>query len=465
MKINPNIFKAYDIRGIYPTDINETVISKIIKAIYFYFSDKLNKEVLKVGIGCDMRISSPILYQKSVKSLLEIGASVYELGMVPTPTVYFAAINYHLDVGIQISASHNPPEWNGVKFFYCHQGKIYKASKEMGMEAIKNLVLTEEIETKKTKKGTLHQIKDSLKKEVDFAFELVQPKINKLKIVVDPANTMGIIMFNELWKRLPVQVIKLNYQLDGRMPSHEANPLKFETLKDLQEQVVKEKADLGIATDGDADRVFFIDETGQIIPSSLISSLIAREIFLDHPNALIMADVRYTNNIKNVVEKYRGKFIVSPVGHALITKKLNEHNAFFCGESSGHYYFKETGGAESTVRVIITILDLISRSKTSLSKLVKEVQSSYESGEINYQLPKQLTMAELFKKIKMSYRNKQIVEVDGLTIQDNDWRFNLRGSNTEPLIRLNLEAKNKQILNNKLLEIKELLINQGLIMD
>lgn len=465
MKINPHIFKAYDIRGIYPTEINEEIIKKIIKAIYFYFSNKLNKEVLKVGIGCDMRISSPILYKESVKSLLEIGASVYELDMVPTPTVYFSAINYHLDVGIQISASHNPPEWNGIKFFYCHKGKIYKASKEMGMEEVKNLVLTKEIGIKKSKKGTLHRIKNSLEKEVDFAFELVQPKIKKLKIVVDPANTMGILMFNELWKRLPVEVIKLNYQLDGKMPSHEANPLKFETLKDLQKQVVKEKADVGIATDGDADRVFFIDEKGQIVPSSLISSLIAQEILFHHPNASIMADVRYTDNIKNIVEKYQGKFILSPVGHALITKKLNENNALFCGESSGHYYFKETGGTESTVRTIITILGLISRSKISLSKLVKEVQSSYESGEINYKLPSQLTIADLFKNIKMSYQNKQIIEIDGLTIQNKDWRFNLRGSNTEPLIRLNLEAKNKKILDNKLLEIKKLLINQGLILD
>ncbi len=464
MKINPKIFKAYDIRGIYPTEINEEIITKIVKAIYFYFSNKLKKQVLKVGIGRDMRLSSPNLYDQSINSLLKLGANVYQLGMVPTPTVYFSVIDKHLDVGIQISASHNPPEWNGVKFFYCSDGKLYKASKEMGMEEVKNLVLSDKVGLKNTKKGNLYEVKDILKREIDFAFKLVNPKIKNLKIVVDPANTMGILMFDELWKRLPVEVIKLNYQLDGKMPSHEANPLKFETLKDLQKRVIKEKADLGIATDGDADRVFFIDEKGEIVPSSLISSLIAQEILLKHPGSPLLADVRYTNNIKNIVEKYKGNFILSPVGHALITKKMNEYNALFCGESSGHYYFKETGGAESTVRVILTILNLISRKKTSLSRLVKGVQSSYESGEVNYKLPSHLTLNDLFKKIKVSYQDKQIIEIDGLTIENKDWRFNLRGSNTEPLVRLNLEAKNKQILNNKLLAIKEFLTNQGLVL-
>ncbi len=464
MKINPSIFKAYDIRGIYPVDINEEVIKRIIKAIYFYFSRKLKKEILKVAVGCDMRLSSPNLYNQSINSLLEMGANVYQLGMLPTPTVYFSSIDNQLDVGIQISASHNPPEWNGIKFFYCSQGKIYKASKEMGMEEVKNLVLSKKIQLKKTKKGQLFKIKDTVKKEVEFAFKLVAPKIKKLKVVVDPANTMGILMFDELWKRLPVEAIRLNYQLDGSMPSHEANPLKFETLKDLQKRVIREKADLGIATDGDADRVFFIDEKGQIIPSSLISALIAKEVLLRYPNASIMADVRYTNNIKNIVEKYHGNFIISPVGHALITKKMNENNALFCGESSGHYYFRETGGAESTIRVIITILDLISKKNTSLSKLVKEVQSSYESGETNYKLPQHLTLANLFNKIKKLYQNKEIIEIDGLTIENKNWRFNLRGSNTEPLVRLNLEAKNRKILDDKLLETKKFLISQKLIL-
>ncbi len=465
MKINPNIFKAYDIRGIYPIDINEQVIKKIIKTIYFYFSHKLKKEVLKVGIGYDMRLSSFKLYDQSINSLLEMGGNVYSFGMVPTPTVYFSTIVNQLDVGIQISASHNPPEWNGIKFFYCHQGKIYKASKEMGMEEVKNLVLSDRIELKKTKKGNLYKIKDALKKEFDFAFELVNPNIKKLKIVVDPANTMGILMFEELWKRLKVEVIKLNYQLDGRMPSHEANPLKFETLKDLQKNVIEKRADLGIATDGDADRVFFVDEKGQIIPSSLISSLIAKEILVHYPNSSIMTDVRYTNNLKNIVEKYRGIFILSPVGHALITKKMNENNVFFCGESSGHYYFKETGGAESTIRVIITLLDLISKKNAPLSQLVKKVQSSYESGEINYHLPQNLPLVNLFKKIKSLYQNKKIIEIDGLTIENKDWRFNLRGSNTEPLVRLNVEANNENLLGKKLLEIKKILIDQGLTLD
>ena len=453
MKINPSIFKAYDIRGIYPNDINEEIIKKITRAIYYFFAKTLKKSSLKIVLGYDMRLSSPPLYQSVRDTLVNLGTTVIDIGMVPTPTVYFYSLFAKADAGIQISASHNPPQWNGLKFFYCQGNKIYKASRELGMEEVKKLV-TEKTDLLKNipqRKGRIIKVKEALQKEMELAVNIVKPKIKKLKIAVDPANTMGILMFDQLWKKIPANVIKLNYDLDGNMPSHEANPLKFETLKELQKTVIDKKADLGIATDGDADRVFFIDENGEIIPSTLISSLITEDILKKEPNNKILCDVRYVNNVKNIVAKFKGEFILAPVGHALITKSLNENQAAFCGESSGHYYFRETGGAESTIRVILTILHLLSTTKKSLSQLVKEIKSSFESGEYNYHLTSNLTLQDIFNSLKEKFADDgKVIFLDGLTIEYPSWRFNIRGSNTEPLIRLNVEADNKKTLENKL---------------
>lgn len=464
MKINPSIFKAYDIRGIYPDDINESIAKEIAKAIYYFFTQKLDRSSLKIVLGYDMRLSSPQIYQSVRDTLVDYGAEVIDIGLVPTPTVYFYSLFAQADGGIQISASHNPPQWNGFKFFYCQDNKIYKASKELGMEEVKKLITEEAFLLKNLpqKKGKIIKVNNALQKEMELALNIVKPKINKLKIAVDPANTMGIMMFNQLWEAIPADVIKLNYDLDGNMPSHEANPLKFETLKELQKAVIEKKADLGIATDGDADRVFFIDEKGEIIPSTLISSLIAQQILKKEPNNKILCDVRYVNNVKSIVREYNGQFILAPVGHALITKSLNENHAAFCGESSGHYYFKETGGAESTIRVILTIIHLMTTTKKSLSQLVKEVKSSFESGEYNYHLTPNLHLEDVSNYLKEKFADGEIILLDGLTIEYPHWRFNIRGSNTEPLIRLNVEADNKETMENKLKNLQLIFEKLGL---
>lgn len=466
MKINPSIFKAYDIRGVYPDDINEEIANDITKAIYFFFSQTLKKKSLKIVLGHDMRLSSPNIYQSIKKTLLGLGGTILDIGLVPTPTVYFYSLFRQADGGIQISASHNPPQWNGLKFFFCRNKKINKASKEWGMEEVKKLVIEDSDLLKKMpqKNGKVIKIDDAIEKEIDFAFKIIKPKIDKVKIVVDPANTMGILIFDQLWKKIKATVIKLNYTLDGTMPSHEANPLKFETLKELQKKVIEEKADIGIATDGDADRVFFVDEKGKIVPSTLVSSLIAREILKKKPGSKIVCDIRYVNNVKNIVQQYGDKFLIAPVGHALITKKINDAGAAFCGESSGHYYFHETGGAESTIRVILTLLQLITSSKKSLSQITDEVKTSFESGEYNYHLKENLTLNDLFNRLKKSFSDGKIITLDGLTIEYSNWRFNLRGSNTEPLVRLNIEADSLSIMEKKLKELQQLFEETGLKM-
>lgn len=458
--INPKIFKAYDIRGIYPDEINENNVEIITKAIIKFFQEELNKKTLNFVLGYDMRISSPAIFQSVKNTLIKYGQKVINIGLSTTPTIYFYTYYHNYDVGIQISASHNPKDYNGIKLVFIKDKKLFKVSADLGMDKIKDYSIQNNFDLEKNP-GEVNEDNTAIKQEVDFAFNLVKPNIKKFKIVVDPANAMGIPLIDEIFKRTQCQLIKLNYQLDGTFPSHEANPLKFETLKDLQKKVIEEKADFGIATDGDGDRVFFIDDLGQIVPSTITSSIIAREILSKNKNEIILVDVRYIKNTSNLVKKMGGKVDLNRVGHSLITKKLNEVGAAFSGESSGHYFFRETGGAESTARVILHLLDVLTKENKKLSTLVKELMTSYESGEYNFKLPKNLTKNDLFEKIKQIYSDGQLNLLDGISIDYPNWRFNIRGSNTEPLIRLNLESESRELTNEKLNELKNQLIKIG----
>jgi len=457
--MNPSIFKAYDIRGLYPQDLNEKNISTIIKAICQFFSEKLNKTDLTIVLGKDMRLSSPLLNEAAKKTLLDLGVTVVDIGLSSTPTVYFAVHYFQYDAGIQISASHNPKDWNGIKFLYRQGNKLIKVSKNTGMEEIKNLSLKNQFSFPK-KTGKLIE-KNILKDEVDYAFQLVKPQIKKFKVVADPANAMGALYIGEIFKRTGCELIKMNFNLDGTFPAHEANPIKFETLKPLREKVIFEKADFGMATDGDGDRIFFIDEKGQIVPATLISALIAREILKKSKNEKILVDIRYTRNTVKVVKDLGGTPIINVVGHALITEHLNKVDGAFSGESSGHFFFRETGGAESAVRVIYYVMDVISKYNQPLSEIIKELFSSYESSEFNFVLPEGTNSKDFLIKISQDYQDGQPNWMDGLSIDYPDWRFNIRASNTEALIRLNLEADSKELMKKKLEELKNKILLLG----
>ncbi|NCO88429.1 phosphomannomutase/phosphoglucomutase [Candidatus Roizmanbacteria bacterium] len=457
--MNPSIFKAYDIRGLYPQDLNEKNISTIIKAICQFFSEKLNKTDLTIVLGRDMRLSSPLLNEAAKKTLLDLGVTVVDIGLSSTPTVYFAVHYFQYDAGIQISASHNPKDWNGIKFLYRQGNKLIKVSKNTGMEEIKNLSLKNQFSFPK-KTGKLIE-KNILKDEVDYAFQLVKPQIKKFKVVADPANAMGALYIGEIFKRTGCELIKMNFNLDGTFPAHEANPIKFETLKPLREKVIFEKADFGMATDGDGDRIFFIDEKGQIVPATLISALIAREILKKSKNEKILVDIRYTRNTVKVVKDLGGTPIINVVGHALITEHLNKVDGAFSGESSGHFFFRETGGAESAVRVIYYVMDIISKYNQPLSEIIKELFSSYESSEFNFVLPEGTNSKDFLIKISQDYQDGQPNWMDGLSIDYPDWRFNIRASNTEALIRLNLEADSKELMKKKLEELKNKILLLG----
>lgn len=460
MNLNPNIFKAYDIRGIYPQDINENNFPHIINAIFSFFKSKIKKEKIKLVLGHDMRVSSPNLYNCTKKTLIDLGATILDIGMVSTPTFYFSVLNLNADCGIQISASHNPPQWNGIKFVVREGKKIVKIGKNTGMEEVKNNIKLPLI--KASKNGQIINISNIVKKEIDFAFELfnINPKeILPLKIVVDPANAMGISYLEELFSRLPCQLIKMNFNYDGTFPAHEPNPLIFENLKDLQKKVVLEKADLGIAPDGDGDRVFFINEKGEVIWASLISSIIAAKLLKDFKNDKIGVDVRYLFNITNAVEKNGGKVIVGPVGHALISDLMIKNDILFTGESSGHFFFRQFGYAESASAVILLILDEISKKRMPISKIVSQLQSAYESGERNFILPDNISPKKVMDEIAKDYFQYKINWLDGLSVDLLDSRFNIRASNTEPLMRLNVESYDIKKLKKLFNEITDKILN------
>jgi len=463
MKINPKIFKTYDIRALYPQEINEEIFPDVIKGIYTFFVRRLKKDVLSVGLSRDMRVSSPSLYNIAKETLVSLGAIVYELGLASTPTYYFALLKNKLDAGIQVSASHNPKEYNGIKFAYREGSEIRKVSALSGMDEVKANALNKDFVSNKDG-GKSIEVKDVVAQEVKDALStLPTQNINKFKVAVDPANAMGIVMIDELVKIVPLTLIKINYELDGTFPAHEANPLKFDLLKDLQKKVIETKADLGIAPDGDGDRIFFIDEKGSIIPSKVIAALIAKELLAKNKGGAIVGDICNTRNIQNATNAAGGRFIVSRVGHSIITEVINKEHALFCGESSGHYFYRESGGAENTLRTILIILEMMTRTKKLLSQLAQENLTSIESGEFNFKFEEGVDMPQVMEKIVSFYTQGVLSTLDGVAVDFPTWRFSIRTSNTEPLMRLNVEGDTDKLVKIKLLEMSNRILSFGAV--
>lgn len=462
--IDPKIFKAYDIRGIYPTEINEAAVYAIAKAFYTLFSRRLQKKNLTVVVGGDMRLSTPSLSKRIKEALVDSGAEVIDIGLVSTPTFYFAVRHYNYDCGIQISASHNPKEYNGIKSVMNTPEGIVKIGKNTGMDEIQQLVNSGDFDQPSSDKnmaGKITKKEGVLEDDVANAFEVIKPgKIKPLTIVADTANAMGSTYLDALFARLPCNLVRMNFKLDGTFPSHQADPLQFDTLKDLQKRVIEEKADLGIAPDGDGDRVFFIDEKGSIIPASITTAIIIKELLKKYPGIKVGFDTRYIWSPLRAAKENSGIPVITKIGHALITETMHKENLFYAGESSGHNYWKFAGGAESSIAVVLTILDALSTGNRTMSQIVEDTRASYESGEVNFKLN---TVEEATKKIELlkeAFRDGKISLLDGLSVNYDDWRFNLRASNTEALLRLNVESKTPELTEKKKKELSDILVSK-----
>jgi len=430
------IFRAYDIRGVYPSEINEDIVYRIGRAYVLKFKPK------KITVGRDMRVSSPKLYDSLVKGITDEGCNVVDVGLVTTPMMYFSVWNYKYEGGLMVSASHNPPQYNGIKMV--GNGGM-PLSGETGIYEIGKMIdkLPKQVSAKKGKVEKLEIMEDyimhSLKK-IDVK------KLRHFKIVIDTANAMGGPVSSNFFKYLDCELTHLYPELDGTFPNHEANPLKEETLNVLKETVKKKKADIGIAFDGDSDRCAFVDETGEAIGCDITTAIVAKAVLEGKKGARVLFDVRSSKVVGEIITSNGGVQGRCMVGHSLVKAQMKKENAYFAGELSGHYYFQSENYGEAPFLVVLNILKLMTEEKKKLSELVKPLKKYFQSGEINSEVEdKEAKMKELAARFK----DGKVSWMDGVTIEFKDWWMNVRASNTEPLLRLNLEADTKKLMEEK----------------
>lgn len=452
MKLNPEIFKAYDIRGIYGEDFDDDMAYMLGRAYVELRKEETDRDNFKFVVASDMRLSSPQLKENLIKGIIDGGAEVIDIDLASTPTFYFAVAYYNYDGGIIVSASHNPKEYNGFKIV---REKALPVSKDTGILILKDKILKnhfpkpEQIGVVTKKEGV---IEDQINYDLNFAKE---KSIKPLKIVVDPANAMGSQYIKELFKHLPCELIKINFKLDGSFPAHEADPFKLENLVQLKEKVLESGADLGIATDGDGDRIFFLDEKGELIEPGITRAILCQLFLQDKPGSKIAYDIRPGKITEDIILEHGGKPIVTKVGHSLIKEHAIKEGAYFAGESSGHFFLNMNIGCfEVPCIVILKLLVAFSEANISVSKFAEPYKRYFHSGEINNKVK---NPDEIIEKIKYKYSDGKLTELDIITIEYDDYWFNVRKSNTEPLLRFTLEARSKKIMEEKRDEILKII--------
>ncbi|PIX88162.1 MAG: phosphomannomutase/phosphoglucomutase [Candidatus Nealsonbacteria bacterium CG_4_10_14_3_um_filter_36_16] len=447
MKINPQIFRAYDIRGIYPKELDERAAYLIGRAFVKFFK----KPRLKIVVGRDNRLSSPSLFKALTKGIIDQGADVIDIGLSTTPMHYFTVAHFKFDGGVMITASHNPPQYNGFKFV---REKAIPISEKTGLKEIKKL--TTRPGNVITRPGRVVK-KEVLKDYIEFNLkDFHLKKIKPLKIVIDTANAVPGILVPKIFKKINCKIYYLFAKLDGSFPNHLPSPHEEKNLKSLKKEVLRKKADLGIAFDGDGDRVIFVDEKGKMIPGDLITALLASLILKENPGEKVLCDVRSSNIVRDVVKEMGGIPVIGRIGHSFIKERMRRENIIFQGELNGHYYLRTHYFCEAPFFVIFKILEEISRNRKSISELVKPFQKYSHSGEINFKVKNK---KKVFKTLEDKFRGGEILKIDGLRIDFPNWWFNVRPSHTEPLLRLVVEARTKKLMEQKIKEIKSIIEN------
>lgn len=438
--MNDKIFKEYDIRGIYNKDMDRDDFFKIGRGTAAYFQET-NKD-LSLGVSGDMRESTPIIKQALIEGLTQGGIEVFDMGMLSTPSFYFGVGMSGLDGGLQVTASHNPKEYNGMKVV---KARAYPVGLHNGLDRILDYAKQSLDLREPAKIQQLEDITDAFAKYA-VTFSGIGD-LSSYRIVADTANGMGGPDLEALFEYMPGELIKMNFELDGNFPVHIADPLQDETLNDLKRKVVDERADLGIANDGDADRVFFIDEKGRTIEQSIIRGLLAQEVLRKHPGANIGYDIRPGKVTYDMITEAGGNPFVTKVGHANIKLEALKYDSPFSGESSGHFFFKtDYGTFDAPIIATAMILGRMQREQKPLSEIIRPYQRYSHSGEINNKVD---DTERVLKRLEEKYSSGEINKFDGITVNYDDWWFNVRTSNTEPLIRLNLEAITEETMNKK----------------
>jgi phosphomannomutase len=445
MKFTESIFKAYDIRGKVPNELTHEVAEAVGRALADFLPAG------KVAVGRDMRPDSEQLANSIIKGLIEQGREVVDLGQITSDMIYFAVGKNNFAGGAMVTASHNPGEYNGIKLT---GAGVTPIGEETGLLDIKSAIINDEykISSEKGSKTEMNILPDWVKHALTFA-----PHLKSLKIGIDAGNGMGGIVVPELQKDTSLEIHGLYLELDGTFPNHPANPLVFENLKDLIDLVKKESLDCGIAFDGDGDRAFLVDENGEVVSGSVLGALLSEKFLSNNPGSTILFNSIASRVVDDIIQEMGGKSHRTKVGHSFIKADMRKYDAIFACEHSGHFYFKDNYNADSGLIAALCVLEIMSQTGKKLSELCRPLREAYsDSGEINFEASNK---DEAIEAIAKKFSDGQQDRLDGLTVNYPDWWLNLRPSNTEPLLRLNIEAKNSELMRSKLSEITEIIKN------
>jgi len=441
VNVNQGIFKAYDVRGVYPGEINEEVAGEIGRAFVAYLG------ATRIGVSRDMRLSSPTIAAAFIEGALAQGCDVVDFGMMATDMLYFAVASEGLEGGAQITASHNPGEYNGIKMV---RREALPLSGDAGIGEIRDMLVGGTTPAQAVTPGRRAE-QNVLGAYIDHIMSFIDPSIIKpFKVVADAGNGMGGLVAPPMFARLPCRVVEMCYTPDGSFPNHEANPLIEENRAHIVERVLAEKADIGIAWDGDADRCFFIDGTGEFISGDFVTALLAEAFLLRHPSATVVYDLRASYAVRDTVLRYGGRPLMNRVGHAFIKRRMRDEDAIFGGEVTGHYYFRDNFYADNGFIPALLMLELMSKKNASLADLLKPMRAKYFiSGEINTKVASMSVLEDKLHALARQFSDGAVTKLDGVSVEYDDWHFNVRASNTEPLIRLNLEATTPELMEKK----------------
>jgi len=430
-----DIFKSYDVRGIYPDQLNDDLAYKIGRCFIPLLKAK------NVAVGRDMRESGDHLFEAFARGASEAGGNVLDVGRVSTDALYFAVGKYELDGGVMITASHNPANYNGMKFT---RSQAQAISLDTGLAQIRDQIASDSIPPPAT--GARGEIthRNILDEFAAHCLSFIEPKkIKPFKIAIDAGNGMAGETVPHVFKDLPCEVFPLYFELDGSFPNHPASPIEAENMIDLQAAVRKHGCDLGAAFDGDADRMFIVDEKGDLIDGSTVTALVALNTLKRHPGSKILYNLICSRSVPELIKKNGGIPVRSQVGHSLIKQTMREQDVIFGGEHSGHFYFRDNWYADSGMIALMECLELFSETDQPVSEFITPIDTRFRSGEIN--TPVKDAKAKM-QEIQDFYKGAQVDHLDGVTISYPDWWLNVRPSNTEPLLRLNVEGDTRALM-------------------